>query len=287
MGWKNLITLLLSFWITSCMLVANNATTLSDSNTKRSGYDVKLFKGPAYHLAQAVLKEQPVRIHQILKSKPTLVNYQESHFGKTLLEFAAQSNLSISVKALLEAGANPNIANNYNGYTPLMAAARHTSLTDSSTESIRLLLRYGANPNAVSRPVAPSQRPTTALILAASNKLEYVRILVNAGADIDITIGTSKDALERALALNRIDVARYLIVEKHADVMKNYTVTLSGDTLKINDLLKRLTFHLESDNYKKKMEIVRYLESLGIDYRNAKVPLHFYKIYSKDYLMKY
>lgn len=257
------------------MLAANSSIS--------PGYDVRLFKGPAFKLAKAVSRQQPAQIQRIIKSRPALVNYQENRFGQTLLEFAAQSNLSISAKALLEAGANPNIPNKFDGRTPLIAAASNFE----SSELVRLLLSHGANPGVMSQPVAVGQHATTALIEAAGHRLESVKLLVDAGADINAVTVDNNFALNQALGFGRLDIVRYLILEQHADVKRHFAVSLDGDTIRIAEEFKRLVYPLESDKYQKKMELVHYLESLGIDYRNAKTPKHYYKIYSKDFLMKY
>lgn len=66
--------------------------------------------------------------------------------GRTALMFGASGPFSESVRILLEFGANPNDADDYEGWTPLMFAAAEGQL-----EVVQVLLEFGANPAALDK----------------------------------------------------------------------------------------------------------------------------------------
>jgi ankyrin repeat protein len=95
------------------------------------------------------------------------------------LEAAFHGNTQI-IKALIEAGADPNLAGP-DGQTPLMLLARGDNVA-----AAKLLLDKGANPRA-----RESQREQTALMWAAANNQgPMARLLVERGADVDAKTAT-------------------------------------------------------------------------------------------------
>jgi ankyrin repeat protein len=95
------------------------------------------------------------------------------------MEAAFHSNTEM-VKALLDAGADPNAAG-ADGQTPLMLVARGTNVA-----AAKLLVEKGANPGA-----KESQRQQTALMWAAANSQgPMTRLLVEVGADLDAKTAT-------------------------------------------------------------------------------------------------
>ena len=116
-----------------------------------------------------------------------------------------------AVTQSLAGGANPNYAQLPNLLTPLMAAAQN-----NHPDVIRLLIKHGANPNAVSR----DGNNTTALMYAVEGDgtLESVKALVEGGADVNARHGGwGYSALSRAGRYNGKQVVGYLI-ERGADV---------------------------------------------------------------------
>ncbi len=100
----------------------------------------------------------------------------EDNPGWTALTTAASGGHTEYVKLLLDAGANIEIKDPWDGRTALMAAALH-----GHDETVSLLLKRGANPNAT------NCYNTTALSWAANYaKLETVKLLLQAKADVTI-----------------------------------------------------------------------------------------------------
>lgn len=132
-----------------------------------------------------------------------------SSMGNTPLMLAARGASSRdAVRLLLEAGAEAK-ATNLHGATALMAAAAGGDL-----ETVRLLLRRGADPNACPAPNEPGflfGGGRTALMWAAfRGNPEMMRVLVEAGAEIDQP-GLLGTALAQATWADRGEAAAYLL----------------------------------------------------------------------------
>ena len=102
--------------------------------------------------------------------------------GVTALWVASASRNVTIVEVLLEAGADPNITPR-TGATPLMVAAR-----TGSADAVKLLAMRGARVNE-----AEAGRRQTALMWAVSRQHpQVVRVLVEAGADVNARTATSR-----------------------------------------------------------------------------------------------
>jgi len=102
-------------------------------------------------------------------------NVNEQYIHGTNLIFASRKGYTEIVRALLAAGANPNIPRYDNDMTPLIASATYGP---GYTEIGRLLIAAGANVNAVTK-----QNFTALWSAAERGNVEMVRDLLAAGAD--------------------------------------------------------------------------------------------------------
>jgi len=129
--------------------------------------------------------------------------------GYTALHWAADEGLSESVTVLLTAGANPQARTDFMEATPLLVARPHPDVIralleagadpnatnirgrtvlhhamgydfDWAVESVRLLLHAGASVN-----VADKQGGTPLMWAASSHHVEIVRMLLAVGADVN------------------------------------------------------------------------------------------------------
>ncbi|GAA4357454.1 hypothetical protein GCM10023185_22190 [Hymenobacter saemangeumensis] len=250
---------------------------------QRLGHDVHLFDGPALRLAQAVQQESREAIQKLVKARPGLLNYQEPTYGMTLLYCAVRNSKGGSVEELLELGANPNILETYSGESALIRAA-----TNFETSAyVHLLLAHGANPNLTAKDTPGKTQYHSPLMAAAASRLESVQLLLAAGADLNYTSPGGDTAVMLALMSQRVDIAGFLILEKHADISKPLMRTFKGRNLMAVDFLRDWTFDLDSENYRKKMLLAAYLKAQGQDYWQAPIPKHLQKLYPKGYLEKY
>jgi ankyrin repeat protein len=273
--------------IAGLILIFATLSSCSNGQEKMYANNIRIYENsPAWELAKAVEKEDIDRIKQLCRNDTSLVQYQETRFGQSLLEWAVYTNRYKAAKALAESGADPNLQS-YNGTSAFI----HAADINQTSDYVKLLLQHGGDPNAVANPkpgaVENVQQLKTPLIAAAGSNLESVKLLVEAGADVNYDNDQYQSALHEACNFNRIDVVKYLVIEKGANFKKPLMRTIRGDSLFLTDLLRNMTFNLDSDSYKVKMEVVEFLTKRGMNYWKTEIPPHLYNNYSKEYLEKY
>jgi len=117
---KRILIILLAF-----VLILSSCATLADiGDGERPITDIRIFAGtPAWQLAQAVNRENTRTIARIAQSNPELLDYQDPYYGITPLIWAVGRFRYDSARALLEAGADPDIVGNFQGTNALFIAA--------------------------------------------------------------------------------------------------------------------------------------------------------------------
>jgi ankyrin repeat protein len=119
--------------------------------------------------------------------------------GNSPLMYAAVLGSLESMRLLLDAGSDPNAANDF-AATPLMWCA-------GDAAKVRLLLAKGANAG------ARSKLGRTPLLIAATfdGATEAARLLIDKGADVNARDKSGNSALAQAAGSNNLEVARLLI----------------------------------------------------------------------------
>lgn len=119
----------------------------------------------------------------------------------TPLDIAIKQQDFETVKLFLEKGANPNKCD-VRGHTPIYYALH----LHNSAHILGLLLCYNADPNVGCSGIAITMLQWSALY----HDVEYTRLLIEAGADVNLTFGWGT-ALHSSIRHDNIPVVRFLL----------------------------------------------------------------------------
>ncbi len=256
--------------------------------SKLLGNDYRLFRGtPAWPLAKAVESGDTSLIRKEVKEHKINPDYQESQFGKTLLMVSTINSNYNSVKALLELGADPNLKDKYKGSSAMTDAAGN-----DDPKYLKLLLTYKGDPSSLEdAPVKEGDlvRETTlnkAISPLDENGLQKVKLLVEAGADINYS-NEGKPAYTRlpiadALTADKMDVVLYLL-KNGADYKRGMYKAVDNQEVYILEALRNNILDLNSTAYQKKLEVISFLKSKGLDYYKQPIPDYILKKIKKKY----
>lgn len=281
----------------------NREEPVDKSNIFESDY--RLFQGTeAWEFAKAV-EDQDISEIEELVSGGIDVDYREPKYGNTLLMLAVKNKDKKSVRKLLELGADPNKPNKYDGQAAIIDAAEITPSLIPDTEILELLLDHGADPSFVepgplSRGVYTRQTPLIVACRYTDNftrtGIEKVKVLVENGADINYRNEFGRSALGMAMSFEYYNIALYLL-EQGADYNQGlFFRPIKGQEVDIDIItgLREVAYSLSSKKHEQKMEIVRFLENKGLDYRGAPIPENIVRMAknrygerAEEYLSKY
>lgn len=157
----------------------------------------------------AAMTEGNAAVVRTLMAKGADVKIRDA-FGNTMLNAAAAGNDLETIRLMLAAGIDVNAAS-VTGLTPLITAAYH-----GNAEAVRLLLSKGARVNDVAAfpTMFPIENPksgvialskVTPLLAAAASHFEVVKLLLDAGADVNARDGRNMTPLMIAVATDRQD----------------------------------------------------------------------------------
>ena len=154
----------------------------------------------------------------------------------TPLCVAAENGFKDVVKLLLDAGAEPNIADGY-GDTPLYSATKNRH-----TDVVKLLLDAGVEPN------MPDKYGDTPLKLAVHNgRKEMVEVLVERGAEPNIRDNSGRTPLHWAALRDHKDVAKLLLTAgADPNIENNLGITPLSEAKRMGhkDVMKIISIHL-------------------------------------------
>lgn len=234
--------------VLSICLIAVLLCSCHSSNRRLTGYNIKLWKGtPAWHLAKAVQRNDTLEVNRILEKGRVSIDYREPTYGESLLYWAIYNNKVETVHFLLSKGADPNLHDCFNGESPITQSCDF----GVDIEILRLLLDYGGNPNdhaTVDDSITDMRSDRTPLYCATGSSLEKTKMLIDAGADVNMALVKGKTPLYHALIRNRFEVILYLLTECGVDPDDTFVVTMRGDTLQFIDLLNDSHYRETEEN---------------------------------------
>ena len=258
------------------------------------GDDFRLYKHtPAWSLAKAVEDEDTTEISKQVLQMHISVDYRDPEYKQTLLMLATRTNKIESVKKLLELGANPNAHNDSTKYFGQSAVLLACRFTRPSSKILALLLKYGGNPNSTACGVQENGLGEIvpirdfALSSAVFSSFEKVKLLVDAGANINYATSTENCAIENCMIFDRMDIMLYLL-QKGADYRRKFTeIDLDKPdypTFEVGILykLRKCVYPIGSKEYTDKMKVVNFLKKKGLDYWKSPIPSGMYGVIMRD-----
>ena len=258
------------------------------------GDDFRLYKHtPAWSLAKAVEDEDTTEISKQVLQMHIPVDYRDPKYKQTLLMLATSTNKIESVEKLLELGANPNAhddSTKYFGESAVLLACRFTR---PSSKILALLLKYGGDPNSTACGVKEDglgeivPMRDFALSAAVFSSFEKVKLLVDAGANINYETTTESCAIENCMIHGRMDIMLYLLL-KGADYRRKFTEIDSDKpdypTFEVDILykLRKCVYPIGSKAYNEKMKVVDFLKRKGLDYWKSPIPSGMYGVIVRE-----
>jgi len=265
-----------------------------------------IYTGKYRDLIKAARNEDLETMEGLVKEGHMNLDYADSINGVSLLNWCIFSKKVKSFEKLLKLGANPNWQDTaYSFPTPIIQAAKE----GSTSRFLELSLKYRGNPNFLSKGIQGFENQTPLLGAVSYQRWDNVKILVENGADVNLTHDSMGTPLAEALVNDNIEMAKYLI-DHGADYnnLKFWTQTVALDRnkqqilnshgspiminvkeLNILDFLRMYQFPLNSKKYEIKMEVVRFLQIRGLDYWKYPIPEDVKSEHKNDpeYLLKY
>ena len=242
----------------------------SVDKTKLLGWDYRLFQNtPAWTLAKAVEDGNIDKIKEEVSKDKSLLSFREPRLGQPILMLAVANKNFISVKTLLELGADPDMQDTWEGTSALMIAADIGGggfiHPDADPRFLKILIAHGADVNEAQKGprVHGNQIRKTPLEVACSaGNLDYVKILIDAGANVNYVNEYGMTSLYAAIISENPDVVMYLL-QKGADFKRPMAKAVDGRNISVLDAID-WNFPSNSEEYKKKIQILNFLHEHGI-----------------------
>ncbi|MBK9249762.1 MAG: ankyrin repeat domain-containing protein [Ignavibacteria bacterium] len=279
MNYQFIMRCLLCLLCLLCLSCTDRDSVVDKS--KLLGNDYRLFQGtPVWNLAKAVQDENTSEIIRLVRDEKVNINFQESKYGQTLLMLSIVNLQYSSCKTLLEVGADVNIHDTYSGKSAIIIAAAVFNDIDDNTRFVKLLLSHGADPSDAEvgdRKHGHWTRftPLTYSTSISKTRLPIVKVLVEAGANINYRDENNFSALSSALLASDYEVVLFLL-QKGADyksvIVDRAKYSETGSKVYIQDLLREHCLPLNSKEYLQKMAVVEFLKAKGIDYSKVPIP---------------
>ena len=240
----------------------------------------RLFQGTeAWTLAKAVQDEDIIKIKNILREKPELVNLQDSVNGNSLLFISIYDQHYRAFKTMLEMGANVNLINGF-GDKPIIEAC---SWDRCDVKFVKELVKYGADINDSTN----YYKDSPLMCAVSSRNKELVSYLIDNHAVINTSNNRKATILGEALIMDEYDIVLQLL-ENGADYKCSvyYCIDNYGKKtipMRITEAMRSDIFDIGSKEHRQKMAVVKFLKDRGIDYYKEPIPDYILKRIKKYY----
>lgn len=261
----------------------------SQSNNSKSELNI-YSDTPVQSLAIAIDLEDTISIKKIIEENPKFVLFPKgykdeySHFP-SLLIWSLNNKKYDAFEILLNKGSDANFLT-VKKKTPLMYASDYVGGGNViDIKYIKMLIDKGADASYVRQGFIDEKRHTirgeSPLIISfQTGNLELVKLLIDNGAKYNSIAYTPRSngivsqssALRAALSFNRIEISKYLIIDKKTDINRSFGKTGNGEEITINYFLRIQLYLRDSQRYAIKQEIIKFIEENGIDYRSSPIP---------------
>jgi ankyrin repeat protein len=188
------------------------------------GFDFVLFHNtPVEKLANAVQNDKVGLIEKYVVDQSMPIDFQEQEFGQTLLTLSITNSKYNVTQKLLELGANPNIRSPKDNSTPFIEACSHINIIRHPDEFIALLIKYGADVNAIQITKVTNDKyvyyDTSSVLemVLRAGELDAIKLLEKNGARFDVYPKNGLKSLITQACFN-YSILEYLIFEKHVSI---------------------------------------------------------------------
>ncbi len=252
------------------------STNMCKCQVYAPGYDFKNFKNtPAYDLAKAVEADDTVKISKILQTKKENIDFTDPKFGLSLLTLAVIDNKNKSISSLLNLGADPNLKSPIDNSTPFLNACKYYYDLDSGITILSLLIRYGADVNAVHIQILENPgggtykfQQSAVEYLCSFGTLEAVKVLVDNGADLNAYPKNGEHSLAFSASINKeLNILRYFLIDKNIPIPDYFAIRNAGQSdeekTTITQVLNRRAFLMDEEQLKIRQEILDFVKAKG------------------------
>lgn len=267
--------------ITIICLNLNSCREIEVDKSKLWASDYRIFQDtPAWELAKAVDDNNTIKIQKIIKQNHSILDYQDSIYGKTVLMQSIYHHDYNAFEQLLKLGANVNLYDKVNGASAIIIACRYrhsnifTGNYKTNAKFVKKLLEYGANPSDIEigeRKKGNSTRYTPLRGAARLGDIESVKLLLQSGANVNYYDEFGSCALGQALKLGHYDIV-LLLLKYGAQISIPIGTYATGLPMYPLEIMRTDIYPLGSKEYQAKMEVVKYLKEQGIDYFQQPIP---------------
>lgn len=232
------------------------------------GFDFASFDNtPAEELAYAVENNDPFQIVKAIESDPQSLNYREPEFGHSLLFLAVANNKYEAARTLLEQGCEISYRSYTDSSDVLMVLSTGYYNSTCDTQMLNLLVSYGASLSTYDYDTQGKKIGALRRAVGSNKCFLFVDRLIECGADINFRPnGDAEDSpVVAALMQDRLDMARYLLIERKAQVPEFCFIRSEAtgpDSITVTRLLNEQDYSDNKQQQKRKEEILEFLKTI-------------------------